>query len=336
MITQVEIKNILNNQDPRDLESLAQKAKAVTEQFWGRTIGLYMPLYISNYCSSHCTYCGFHMKNKIHRFKLAPEQIEAELQCIAQKGIENILILTGESYEATPLSYIKMTVQIAARFFPNISLEIHPLRKEEYAELFHAGADGLTVYQETYDRTRYHEVHLAGQKKDYDFRYGTPERAAQAGFRHISLGVLLGLSDLAPDLFALFEHLAYLEKHYPGVEYSLSFPRLRAIKGQSFAECFVDDKTFLKIICLSRILFPRVGINLSTRESAAFRDHAIGLGVTKISAESKTTVGGYTHESCDEAPQFDVADTRTVEEMIAVLKMKHFDPVLTDWRRIPA
>ncbi len=335
MITLNDIQKILADSRRESLESLARQAQQITEQYFGRTIALYAPLYISNYCSSHCTYCGFHSHHRITRFKLTAEQMHQEMQFVAQKGIENILILTGESYTVTPLTYLKEAVQIAQHYFPSISLEVHPMETEEYAELFASGVDGITVYQETYDRQRYREVHLSGTKADYDFRYGTPERAARGGIRSLSLGILLGLSDPATDLYALFNHLRQLEKDFPGVEYSLSFPRLKTIKGKDFAACLVDDKTYLKIICLTRVLFPRVGINLSTRESSQLRDHLLGIGVTRMSAGSNTAVGGYTLKAPQEQdPQFDIEDQRSVAEIMKLLKSRNFDPILTDWRRI--
>lgn len=335
MMTLSDIQNCLNNNDKSSLEDLAQKSRDMTLQYFGRTISLYMPLYLSNYCSSHCTYCGFNSHNKIKRYKLTEAEMEHEMAAIAAKGIENILLLTGESYQATPPSYIESAVTIAKKYFPSISLEIHPLDESEYKDLFACGADGLTVYQETYDRVRYRELHLSGKKQDYDYRRGTAERAAKAGFRYISLGILLGLSDVSQDLFALYQHLRELERNYPGVEYSLSFPRLQPIKGEEFSDAYVNDITMIKIICMTRIFFPRVGINLSTRESGQLRNHAIELGVTRISAESSTVVGGYSDDTADNVnPQFDVKDSRSVKEIIRYLKDKNFDPILTDWRRI--
>jgi len=329
------IKQVLADTNPETTESLAQQAASLTRQYFGRAIPLYAPLYISNYCSSQCTYCGFNNHHNIIRKKLSAAEIRQEAQAIANTGIEDLLLLTGESYEVAPLSYLLEAVEICKEFFPHIGLEIHPLEEDEYRELFSAGADSVTIYQETYDRERYKEVHLAGKKRDYDFRYHTPQRAARARMRRISLGILLGLSAVAEDLFALFSHLKYMEKHFPGVDYSLSFPRLRKIKGRDFALCDVDDIAFIKIICLSRIFFPRVGINLSTRETAQLRDHAIELGVTRLSAGSNTSVGGYSLEAPqDQDPQFDIADHRTFDEIYAMLKQKNFDPVLTDWRRI--
>ena len=335
MISVTKIKNILNNKDPKIVENLARKAKNLTEQYFGRTISLYAPLYLSNYCSSYCTYCGFNSHNRIHRMKLSIDQMHKEMSHIADSGIENILLLTGESYKATPLSYLKEAVTIARQYFPSISLEVHPMETEEYKKLFLAGADGITIYQETYDRARYSEVHISGKKSDYDYRISTPKRIAKAGIRQISLGILLGIGSVAEDILALYSHLHSMENSYPGVEYSLSFPRLRKIKGYDFAVFAVDDIEFIKIICLTRILFPRVAINLSTRENPKLRDNAIGLGVTRMSAGSNTSVGGYKIEvPANQDPQFDIEDKRTVSEIIKMLKEKNFDPILTDWRRI--
>jgi len=335
MITLKKIKSLLNDPSPQTTEHLAQKAAQLTQQYFGRTISLYAPIYLSNYCSSHCTYCGFHSHHRIPRIKLTSKQIHQEMQSVAQTRIKNILLLTGESYKATPLTYLKEAVTIAKQYFTGISLEIHPMETAEYHELFKAGVDGITLYQETYDRTRYQEVHISGKKRDFNYRFQTPERIAQSGVRQISMGILLGLADPAKDLLALYSHLHFMEKHYPGVEYSLSFPRLRTIKGQTFASSPVDDITFIKIICLTRVLFPRLGINLSTRENQHLRNHALGLGVTRLSAGSNTSVGGYhKKDSLEQAPQFDIADRRSVAETIQLLKKKNFDPILTDWRPI--
>ncbi len=336
MITLAKITQILNDTRRECVEELAQEAARVTRQQFGRTISLYAPLYLSNFCSSHCTYCGFHSQHKIDRIKLTPEQYAQEMRVIHNQGIRNILMLTGESYKHTPLEYLTEAAQIASTMFQGIALEVNPMQTDEYKELFSAGVDGITVYQETYDKTRYAEVHLAGYKKDYDFRRGTPERAAQGGMRQISMGILLGLTEnLTQDLSDLFGHLRYMEKNYPGVEYALSFPRLRTIKAKEFARCDIDDVTFVKIIALSRIFFPRVGINLSTREDAQLRNHLLEIGITRISAGSNTAVGGYSiikEEQQD--PQFDIKDERSIAAIIQLLKSKNFDPVFTDWRRI--
>jgi 2-iminoacetate synthase len=335
MMTFQQIKNILNDKSPQSVEQLAQEAAGLTRRQFGRAISLYGPLYLSNFCSSHCTYCGFQSPNKIQRMKLTPEQYHKEMKFIHAQGIRNILMLTGESYKHTPVSYLKEAALIASEYFQGIALEVHPMETLEYKELFAAGVDGIAVYQETYDRARYAQVHLSGYKKDYDFRYATPLRAAESGMRQISLGILLGLSDVSNDVFALYQHLRELERSFPGVEYSVSFPRLRTVKTEELASCDVDDIRFVKIIALTRLLFPRVGINLSTRESPQLRDHLLEIGITRMSAGSNTSVGGYTLlEEKDQDPQFDIKDERSVDEIVKLLKAKNFDPVFTDWRHI--
>lgn len=333
-ITAKGIQGILDDQDRGHLEALAREANALTRQYFGRAIGLYTPLYISNHCASHCVYCGFHSHNPIERIKLSLDEIDQEMRALTATGVQNVLLLTGESPRMTPVSYLASAITTATGYFQGISLEVYPMSEADYRTLYQSGADGVTIYQETYDRARYAEVHLGGQKKDYDYRREAPRRIARAGMRQISLGVLLGLGPLAQDLHALYAHLREMELEFPGVEYSLSFPRLRTIKARSFTGSVIDDITFTKILCLTRILFPRVGINLSTRETPAFRNRALNLSVTRISVGSKTIVGGYKDPGAEGAPQFDIADERTTRETVQYLKDNGFDPVFTDWRRI--
>lgn len=334
MISLRELKNILEDNDRESFEQLAQKAKETTMHYFGRAISLYAPIYLSNYCDNYCLYCGFKQDKKVHRKKLSVEEMHVEMQKVSAAGIQSILLLTGESRTWSPVGYIKEAVQVAREYFANISIEVYPLEQAEYTELFRAGVDGVTVYQETYHKDRYKELHIKGKKADYDYRVGTPDRIAGSGIRMISMGVLLGLSEVAEDIHALFLHLERLEHQYPGVEYSLSFPRIVPInKTIDYVE--VPDVMLIKLICLARILFPRVGINLSTRERAHIRDHALPLGVTRISAASKTTVGGYSSgEANHEDPQFEVIDSRSVQEITDMLNANGFDPVFTDWRRI--
>ncbi len=333
-MTPDKIRAILEDNNRSHLEALAQNAAHLTRQYFGRAMGLYMPLYLSNFCASHCIYCGFHSHHKIKRMKLSADEMNIEMQAISKTGVRNILLLTGESPQATPLAYLIDAITCAKKYFQGILLEIYPMTEDDYRALYEAGADGVTIYQETYDRARYAEVHLAGQKRDYDFRRSAPARIARSGMRQISLGALLGLGPLAEDLSALYTHLRELEIEFPGVEYSLSFPRLRTIKAQEFAASHVDDTTFVKILCLTRTLFPRVGINLSTRETTALRNRLIEFCITKISIGSKTSVGGYLEDDTVRDPQFDVADDRSAADMLQYLKEHNFDPVFTDWRRI--
>ena len=260
---------------------------------------------------------------------------------MAATGIQSILLLTGESRFHTPVSYLLEAVEIAKKYFPSIAIEVQPLETEEYRAVAEAGVNGLAVYQETYDQTLYARLHLAGKKRNYQYRYETPARAAQAGIRHIALGVLLGLGEWRTDVEALFGHLSALEKEYPGVDFSLSFPRMLQVEG-GIAPCLVSDADLVRIICATRILFPRVGISLSTRESAHFRDHALALGVTRMSAASSTIVGGYAESApgnkapstAGKNPQFSITDERSLAEMKTMLIAKEYDPVLTDWRRM--
>ncbi|MEI8011704.1 MAG: 2-iminoacetate synthase ThiH [Candidatus Omnitrophota bacterium] len=329
-----KIKAVLEDTNRQNIEQLAVTARRLTRQYFGRAIGLYTPLYLSNFCSSHCTYCGFHRQHAITRRKLTPVEMHLEMQAISKLGTQNILLLTGESPQATPLEYLVTAISIAKEYFQGIGLEIFPLSEEGYRKLYQAGADSLTLYQETYDRDCYKTVHLAGEKQDYMFRRQAPERAAKAGLRQISLGVLLGLGPLAEDLFHLYEHVQELEKNFPGIEYSLSFPRLRTIKTKEFASACIDDTTFVKILCLTRLVFPRAGINLSTRETAALRNRLLDICVTRVSIGSKTGVGGYAADEPSSDPQFDIADDRSASELIQHLKDHAFDPVFTDWRKI--
>lgn len=336
MISYEELKTILNNNDRHFIEDLAQRARAVAVQYLGRSISIYAPIYLSNFCDNRCIYCGFNRGMEIERKKLTSEEMHLEMAKVAASGIRNILLLTGDSRKMTPVEYIKSAVNAAKTYFPSISLEVYPLEVDEYRELFMTGVDGVTIYQETYNKERYRQLHIAGKKTDYNYRYETPERIAKSGIRTISMGVLLGLSEVSEDIYHLFTHLEWLEKKYPGVEYSLSFPRLIPLKGSAGDYFEVPDIILIKLLCLARILFPRVGVNLSTREKSHLRDHALSLGVTRISAASRTSVGGYSLRHCEnhEDPQFKIMDTRSVAEIVAMLQQQEFDPVFTDWRRI--
>lgn len=333
MISLSKIKSILENNDPSFVEKLALESDRITKKQFGRVISLYAPIYISNYCENHCVYCGFRVTNKFKRKKLSLEDIDREMRILAERGIRNILILTGESRVMSPVSFIMESVEIARKYFSTISLEIYPLEIDEYKKLFLAGVDGVTVYQETYNRERYKLLHVSGKKRDYDYRYETPERIAEAGVRMISMGVLLGLSKISEDVHQLFIHIEKLERRYPGVEYSISFPRIIMSQAEKSSYYKVTDLDMVKLISLARIVFPRIGINLSTRENSTFRDHSLNFGVTKISAASNTSVGGYSRGDFED-PQFDILDKRTFEEIVKMLKKRGFDPVYTDWRRI--
>lgn len=333
MISLEEIKFILENDNPGFVEDLARKSKDITIRHFGRTISLFTPLYLSNYCENQCDYCGFNRLNEMPRKKLRLPEIKSELKTISASGIQNILLLTGGSRKETPVTYLINAVKAAKDYFPSIGLEVYPLEEDEYRTLFHIGVDRITIYQETYNREQYKRLHQVGEKADFDYRYSTPERIAKSGIRMLSMGVLLGLSETSEDVYQLFRHLEHMESTFPGIEYSLSFPRLIPPSTSRYNYTGVTDLTLIKLICMARILFPRVGITISTREKPDLRDRLILMGVTRISAASKTTVGGYALQNID-AGQFEVKDNRSVEEIVRLIKSSGYDPVFTDWRRI--
>lgn len=316
------------------LEQMAQKAHQQTIRQFGRTIQLFMPLYISNYCSNGCLYCGFNHSNAILRRMLSLEEIEKEAKQIAETGVGHILMLTGEAPGKTPISYLAEAVECLKRYFASVAIEIFPLDEKEYRTLRKAGADSLTLYQETYNRQVYAEVHPVGRKRDFDYRLAGPERAAQAGFRLINIGPLLGLDDPRTETFFTGIHARFLEENYLDTETAVSLPRFNPAEGDFSPKYAVDDTLYVQFICALRLLLPRSGITVSTRESDQFRDNLIPLGVTKYSAESSTRVGGYTGSEQDETPQFETTDKRSVQEVASAIIARGYQPVYKDWDHI--
>ncbi len=312
------------------LEQMATKAQKISIHNFGRTIQLYIPLYLSNYCSNNCVYCGFSVRNAIHRNKLSLEEIEENAQEIAKTEIKHILILTGEAPKVTPMSYLLDAVGILKKHFASVSIEIFPMSEEEYRILKKAGVDGLTVYQEVYDPTVYQQVHLSGKKSNYSWRIEAPERGARAGFRSISIGTLFGLTDTVSEAFYAGLHAHWLQHQFLDTEFSLSLPRLNTAEGNFTAREILDDRRYVQFILAYRLFLPRVGLNLSTRERPEFRDNLIPLGITKMSAGSHTEVGGY-HSDGNSTPQFEIADHRSVEEVSRVILQKGYEPVYKDW-----
>lgn len=339
MIPHSEIRTVLEDRSRSLLEDLAGRAARLTRQYFGRAVSLYAPLYLSNHCENRCLYCGFHQGQPIRRSKLDRDGMRRELAAVAAMGIRSILLLTGESRTHTPPEYIREAVTEARALFPSIAVEIYPLEEAEYRDLAAAGVDGVTLYQETFNRPRYARIHPSGKKADYDWRLDAPRRMARAGIRFLQLGILLGLWDPSEDAAALFAYVHDMERQFPGVEYGLSFPRIIPV-NPSLDYYPVSDAALVKLMSLARLEFPRAGISLSTREKASMRDHALEIAVTRISAASRTTVGGY--EGLDAPPgkpagessgQFEVQDTRTVTEIVTMLRERGFDPVFTEWRR---
>jgi 2-iminoacetate synthase len=330
-----ELAGLLSPGNASSLEELAQTARELTLKNFGRTIQLYTPIYLSNYCDNRCLYCGFNSNNKITRRALSLEEVEKEARFISSTGLRHILILTGESRSMSPVSYIKDCVGILRKYFSSISIEVYPLTEGEYSLLVGAGVDGLTIYQEAYDETVYSRVHPDGPKSDYRFRLDAPERGARAGMRSVNIGALLGLNDWRSEVFLLGLHAKYLQDSFPDVEIGVSVPRIRPQAGSFKAAYKVSDADLVQIITALRIFLPRLGISISTRESPGLRENLIPLGVTRMSAGSTTCVGGHTiEENAPGAAQFDISDTRSVEEVKKLLERKGYQPVFKDWMQL--
>ena len=318
------------------MEPMAQKAHALTLQHFGRTIQLYTPMYLSNFCENQCAYCGFNAKNRMPRRTLTLDEVEKEAAFIASTGIEHLLILTGDSRTKSPPAYIKECLGVLKKHFSSISAEIYALTEEEYADLVSSGIDGLTLYQETYDEAVYDRVHKSGPKKDFRFRLDAPERAARSGMRGVNIGALLGLSDWRKEVFLMGLHAQYLQDRYGEPEIGASLPRLRPHAGEFKEIVEVSDKNAAQILMALRLFLPRLGIALSTRESAAFRENLLPLGITRMSAGSTTRVGGHTLGSSEgeNTPQFEISDPRDVETMKVMLAAKGYQPVMKDWMQL--
>lgn len=317
------------------LEAMAQKARQLTLQHFGRVISLYAPLYISDYCANACTYCGFHAGIDFPRTKLTLDEIEQEAAAIAATGIRHILVLTGEAPAQTPLSYLADTVRLMKKHFSSIALEIFPLDEDGYRTLRAAGADSLTIYQEVYDRAVYQEVHPAGRKADYAWRLQTPERGARAGFRALNIGPLFGLGEPHREAWLAALHARWLEEEFPDVELSLSLPRMTKAAGAIAPRHLLSDIAFVQFMLAWRLFMPRLGITISTREAPAFRDRLVHLGATRFSCGSKTGVGGYAVRKQDEAPvQFAVTDNRSVAEVAEMLRRSGYQPIFKDWELV--
>ncbi len=322
---------LLSSEAFKYIEILAQKAHRITLRNFGKVINLYAPLYLSNYCENDCAYCGFKRSNAITRKKLTFAELAQEAEQIAKTGIRNILLLTGESRTHSPISYIKECVSILREYFSSVSIEIYPLHTNEYADLIAAGVDGLTIYQETYDVQLYSKLHLEGPKSDYRFRLDSPQRAAEARMRQLNIGALLGLSEFRKEVFLTGLHAHWLEQQYPGTEIGVSFPRIQPQAGSFSPQYPLSDRDLAQALIAMRLFMPRLGIAISTRENSLLRNNLIGLGVTRLSAGSKTQVGGYALLEKTEG-QFEIADNSSVDEVKRMVYGKGYHPVFKDWQ----
>ena len=318
------------------LEEMAQRACNITLCNFGKTIQLYTPLYVSNFCDNHCLYCGYNANVKIQRKKLNLEEVEQAAKRISDTGLRHILLLTGGSEGMSPLSYICDCVKVLKKYFSSIAIEIYPLSEDGYSQLIAAGIDGITIYQETYDRDIYDYVHPRGSKRDYLFRLDTPERALRQNIRAVNIGALFGLNDFSCDGFLTGLHAKYLQNKFPFAEISVSVPRIRHTVSGYIPIFDVTDKDVAQLAMAIRIFLPRVGITLSTRENQEFRDNMLKLGVTRMSAQSATSVEGWLPDKTEgeNLEQFSISDKRTVEEIRRFLKGKGYQPVFKDWMHV--
>ena len=321
------------------LEQMAERARWETSKHFGNTVYLFTPLYIANYCENYCVYCGFNCYNHINRMKLNMEQIEKEMKVIADSGMEEILILTGESRGKSGVDYIGEACKLAKKYFRMVGLEIYPVNSDEYRYLHECGADYVTVFQETYDTDKYETLHLMGHKRVWPYRFNAQERALMGGMRGVGFSALLGLSDFHKDALASALHVYYLQRKYPHAEMSLSCPRLRPIiNNDKINPLDVHEKQLCQIICAYRIFLPYVGITVSSRESASFRNGIVKIAATKVSAGVSTGIGDHESkysgkddgtETGDE--QFEINDGRSFATMYEDITEEGLQPVLNDY-----
>ncbi|MGN0673610.1 MAG: 2-iminoacetate synthase ThiH [Anaerovoracaceae bacterium] len=321
------------------LEAMAEKARFETSKHFGNTVYLFTPLYIANYCENYCVYCGFNCYNDIKRMKLSMEQIEKEMKVIADSGMEEILILTGESRGQSSVEYIGEACKLARKYFRMVGLEIYPVNTDEYRYLHECGADYVTVFQETYDADKYETLHLLGHKRVWPYRFDAQERALRGGMRGVSFSALLGLSDFRKDALASALHVYYLQRKYPHAEMALSCPRLRPIiNNDKINPLDVHERQLCQVLCAYRIFLPWVGITVSSRESAEFRNGIVRIAATKVSAGVSTGIGDheskYTGKESGEAEgdeQFEIDDNRSLEAMYKDITDEGLQPVLNDY-----
>ncbi|NTW52705.1 MAG: 2-iminoacetate synthase ThiH [Chlorobiaceae bacterium] len=326
-----DLETLLAPEQDGSLERFAAEAQAITLRRFGRIISLYAPLYLSNFCSSGCVYCGFASDRKAPRRKLDYDEMEKELTAMKALGISDALLLTGERTSAAGFDYLRRAVGIAAKIMPRVAVEAFPMTVAEYRALADSGCTGITIYQESYNPEDYRKLHLWGPKQDFLERLETPERALQGGIRSVGVGALLGLSEPVGEALVLARHVRHLCRTYWKAGISVSFPRIRPQEGGYMPAYPVDDRFLARMIFAFRIAMPDVDLVLSTRESPGFRDGMAGLGITRMSIASRTTVGGYLDTETPGASQFEVSDDRSAEAFCNALRAKELEPVFKNW-----
>lgn len=324
------LKALLSSAAEDFIEELAFKSAKVKQKYFGNSISLFTPLYLSNYCNSKCVYCGFQKGNKIARAKLNEAEIHEEMQAIAKSGLEEILMLTGEGREFASVEYIANACKIAREYFKVVGVEIYPMNEDEYKILHEKGCDYVTVFQETYNPLKYSKIHLAGEKRIFPYRFNAQERALKAGMRGVAFGALLGIDDFRKDALATALHAHFLQQAYPHAEISISVPRLRPIiNNAKIHPKDVSEKRLLQVLCAYRLFLPFAGIIISSRERIGFRDEVIKLGATKMSAGVSVGIGGHKGEKKGDE-QFEISDDRSVDEILAMLKRSNLQAVMSD------
>jgi len=333
-----DLKALLSPSAEPMLEQMAERARIETRKHFGNTVYLFTPLYIANYCENYCVYCGFNCYNDIRRMKLSMEQIEHEMQVIAESGMEEILILTGESKAKSDVHYIGEACKLARKYFRMVGIEVYPVNVSEYRYLHECGADYVTVFQETYDSVKYEQLHLAGHKRVFPYRFDSQERALMGGMRGAGFSALLGLSDFRKDALATALHVYYLQRKYPHAEMSLSCPRLRPIiNNGKINPQDVGERQLCQILCAYRIFLPFANITVSSRESESFRNGIVKISATKISAGVSTGIGDHeskytgNSESSGGDEQFEISDGRSLEKMYSDMTAEGLQPVLNDY-----
>lgn len=315
------------------LEEIAVRAREETRKHFGNSVYMFTPIYTSNYCQNNCVYCGFNIHNKIRRACLTPEEVDVEMAAIAESGLKEILILTGESRARSDVEYIGMCVEKASEYFSTIGIEVYPMNTDEYAYIQRKGADYVTVFQETYDPERYAELHLAGPKRIFSYRFNAQERAIRAGMRGVAFGALLGLGDFRKDAFACGLHAYHLQRKYPHAEISFSLPRFRPFINNEDRVNQVHEPQLLQVSLAYRLFMPFAGQTISTRERPGFRDNIVGLTATKISAGVSVGIGEHSGTEHGDG-QFVISDPRGVDEIADALRQHGLQPVMTDYVRL--
>lgn len=315
------------------MEEIAQAAQIETRKHFGNSVYMFTPLYIANYCENYCIYCGFNCHNKINRAKLNSSEIEKEMAAIAKTGLQEILILTGESKKMSDVRYIGEACKIARKYFKVIGLEVYPMNSDEYAYLHECGADYVTVFQETYNSDKYETLHLAGHKRIFPYRINAQERALKGGMRGVGFAALLGLDDFRKDALATGYHAYLLQKKYPQAEIAFSCPRLRPIiNNDRINPKDVHERQLLQVVCAYRLFMPFASITVSTREDARVRDNLVNIAATKISAGVSTGIGSHVDDIEDKGDdQFEISDGRSVDEVYDALLDIGLQPVMSDY-----